>query len=115
MNEQEMKFFSALTADRAESAKMMNKPSMRGIKSSVVEKYSDQAHFIYELLQNADDAKATRARFVLLPDRLIFAHNGTRLFSVTNPSTEDEDTKKAPWAISTLLHLSETQTKPKHR
>lgn len=42
MNEQEMKFFSALTADRAESAKMMNKPSMRGIKSSVVEKYSDR-------------------------------------------------------------------------
>ena len=94
MNELEKNYFSALTADRAESAKMMNKPSMRGIKSSVVEKYSDQAHFIYELLQNADDAKATRARFILLPDRLVFAHNGTRLFSVTNPSTEDEDTKK---------------------
>jgi hypothetical protein len=91
MTEQEKRFFAALTADRAESADTLEKPSMRGIKNSVVEKYSDQAHFIYELLQNADDAGATSARFVLEPNRLIFAHNGTRHFSVTDPSREDED------------------------
>ena len=61
MNSQERMFFQALTRDRAESADMLEKPSMRGIKNSVVEKYSDQAHFIYELLQNADDAHASRA------------------------------------------------------
>lgn len=87
------KYFDALHIDRAESADMLEKPSMRGIKSSVVEKYSDQAHFIYELLQNADDANATTARFVLEPDRLIFAHNGTRHFSVSNPATEDSDSE----------------------
>lgn len=75
----------------AESADMLEKPSMRGIKKSVVDKYSDQAHFIYELLRNADDAKATRARFVLEKDRLIFAHNGSRRFSVSDPSNEDAD------------------------
>lgn len=91
MTEQEKRFFAALTADRAESADTLEKPSMRGIKNSVVEKYSDQAHFIYELLQNADDAGATSARFILEPDRLIFAHNGTRHFSVTDPAREDED------------------------
>ena len=53
---------------------------MQGVKNSIAEKYSDQAHFIYELLQNADDAKATSARFVLSEDKLVFAHNGTRRF-----------------------------------
>ena len=91
MNAIDRKHFEALHADRAESADMLEKPSMRGIKNSVVEKYSDQAHFIYELLQNADDAHATTARFVLERDRLIFAHNGSRHFSVSNPATEDSD------------------------
>lgn len=91
MTELEKQFFEALSKDRAESAAMLEKPSMRGVKNSVVDKYSDQAHFIYELLQNADDAGATTARFVLKKDCLIFAHNGTRHFSVSNPATEDND------------------------
>lgn len=91
MNKQDELYFAALSKDRSESADMLEKPSMRGIKNSVVEKYSDQAHFIYELLQNADDAKATTARFVLEPNRLIFAHNGTRHFSVSDPAKEEED------------------------
>ena len=73
MNYQEEQYFYALSKDRAESANMLEKPSMQGIKNSVVEKYSDQAHFVYELLQNADDADATSVRFVLEPNRLIFA------------------------------------------
>ena len=92
MNSQEKIFFKALSADRAESANTLEKPSMRGVEKSVVDKYSDQAHFIYELLQNADDALATSARFILEPSRLIFAHNGKRLFSVSNPANEAEDT-----------------------
>lgn len=91
MTRQEKLYFSELSKDRSESADMLEKPSMRGIKNSVVEKYSDQAHFIYELLQNADDAKATSARFILEPNRLIFTHNGTRHFSVSNPAKEEED------------------------
>ena len=93
MNAQEELYFQALSIDREESAKMLEKPSMRGIKNSVVEKYSDQAHFIYELLQNADDALATNVRFILEPNRLIFAHNGTRHFSVTNPADEERDSQ----------------------
>ena len=90
MNSQERAYFAELSKDRAESADMLEKPSMRGIKKSVVEKYSDQAHFIYELLQNADDAKATRARFVLEKEQLIFAHNGSRRFSVSDPINEED-------------------------
>lgn len=91
MTRQEKVYFSALSKDRSESADMLEKPSMCGIKKSVVEKYSDQAHFIYELLQNADDAKATSARFILEQNRLIFIHNGTRHFSISDPAKEKED------------------------
>ena len=42
--------------------------------------YPDQTHFIYELLQNAEDVKATSVKFSLHPDRLEFEHSG-RLFN----------------------------------
>lgn len=84
-------YFEQLTRHRETLADALDDPALRGVKTSVVEKYSDQAHFIYELLQNADDAKATSARFVLHKDKLIFAHNGTRRFSISNPSTEKGD------------------------
>lgn len=93
MNERDEEYFNILTKDRADSANTLEKPSMRGVKRSVVDKYSDQAHFVYELIQNADDAHATFARFVLCKDKLIFAHNGTRRFSISNPNTEEEDSK----------------------
>jgi hypothetical protein len=86
-----MSYFEALTTDAMKSAKALESFRLRGVKNSVVEKYSDQAHFIYELLQNADDAKATSARFELFNDKLIFFHNGTRHFSVSNPATESQD------------------------
>lgn len=38
--------------------------------------YSDQTHFIFELLQNAEDVKATQVVFRLYGDRLEFEHNG---------------------------------------
>ncbi len=93
MTEREKALFEKLAADRRESAGMLEKTSMRGLKSSVVDKYTDQAHFVYELIQNADDVGATEARFELYPDRLVFIHNGTRLFSVSNLDTEEEDTE----------------------
>lgn len=48
----------------------------QGIYRSAVEKYADPAHFVYELLQNAEDQGATEASFVLRRARLIFEHNG---------------------------------------
>ncbi len=40
--------------------------------------YPDPAHFIYELLQNAEDMNATEVTFRLYSDKLIFEHNGTK-------------------------------------
>ena len=94
MNEVEKRYFDALNKDRADSADTFEKPSNREMWRSIVEKYSDQAHFIYELIQNADDAGATSARFILESDKLIFAHNGKRHFSISNPETEDKDSKE---------------------
>lgn len=45
--------------------------------------YSDSTHFLYELLQNAQDAEATAVSFELYPDRLETSHNG-RAFSFTD-------------------------------
>ncbi|NMF98955.1 hypothetical protein GPA27_16370 [Aromatoleum toluolicum] len=42
--------------------------------------YPDEAHFIYELLQNAEDAGATEVAFELFPHSCAFEHNGTRHF-----------------------------------
>ena len=38
--------------------------------------YSDQAHFVYELLQNAEDAEAGRVEIILYTDRLEVSHDG---------------------------------------
>lgn len=43
--------------------------------------YPDRAHFVYELLQNAEDAGATEVSFTLTPDRLVCEHDG-RMFTL---------------------------------
>lgn len=48
----------------------------RGIWNATVEKYADPSHFIFELLQNAEDVDATWVRFSLETDRILFEHNG---------------------------------------
>jgi len=39
--------------------------------------YPDRAHFLYELLQNAEDVGATHVEFNLSKDSLTFVHNGS--------------------------------------
>lgn len=114
MTEEYQNWFEKLAKDREESALMLEKPSMRGIKNSVVEKYSDQAHFIYELLQNANDAKATKSSFQLTAEGLYFKHNGTIHFSVSNPETEDIDKENNELghinSITSIANSSKTES-----
>ena len=58
-----------------------NKGFEAGILRLLTQLYPDNAHFIYELLQNAEDAKASYARFTLSKEALLFEHDGSRLFS----------------------------------
>ncbi|WP_304039397.1 sacsin N-terminal ATP-binding-like domain-containing protein [Desulfovibrio piger] len=53
-----------------------------GIKRLLTDLYPDRAHFIYELLQNAEDTKASKVEFRLFSDRVEFYHNGERLFNL---------------------------------
>ena len=48
-----------------------------GVRQSIVEKYADSVHFVYELLQNAEDQEATEAKFVLKSNGIWFSHNGS--------------------------------------
>src|ERR1700751_2633240 len=43
--------------------------------------YPDRAHFVYELLQNAEDAGATAVTFTLTQNRLVCEHDGSRTFT----------------------------------
>ena len=42
----------------------------------IINQYSDRTHFIYEILQNAEDAEATYIKFKLKKDQLEIYHNG---------------------------------------
>lgn len=75
--------FEALHKERELDARTFNKPDYKGIWSGVVDKYKEKAHFVYELLQNADDAKASEAIFQLKRDEVVFRHNGSVHFTIT--------------------------------
>ena len=53
-----------------------------GLRALLAELYPDNAHFIYELLQNAEDAGAREVSFDLRADGLHVEHDGARLFNL---------------------------------
>jgi hypothetical protein len=55
-----------------------------GITDLLAHQYTKKTHFIFELLQNAEDAGATEVEFRVESHRLVFSHNGNRLFSNEN-------------------------------
>lgn len=90
-----------------------------GLKDLLSQFYPDKNHFIYELLQNAEDAGATSVRFKVLPDKLTFIHNGTEPFSIkhidaiTNISLStklDEDSKAGKFGIGFKSVYAFTET-----
>ena len=68
-----------------------------GILRLLSDLYPDQAHFIFELLQNAEDANATHVQFELTKEKLIVRHNGRRVFNkgdVDSITSIGQSTKK---------------------
>ena len=84
----QMHLFDDLHNSRTEDFKTFNKKSYRGVWSSIIDKYPETAHFVYELLQNADDAEATEVHIILQYDRMLFKHNGIKHFDVTKEDAE---------------------------
>lgn len=83
MTDNEKELFEALRDKRLWQANMIEGWSMKGVKKLQTDKYSEEVHFIYELLQNADDAEASYVKIELRDDRLLFVHNG-HPFTITD-------------------------------
>ncbi|WP_343643160.1 AAA domain-containing protein [Chryseobacterium sp.] len=98
MNQQ---YFAALKEIKETDVKVLLKKSYRGIWETAIKKYSDSAHFIYELLQNADDTQATWVQFDLKNEGLWFKHNGSVRFTISDPENEEFDSENG-----TLGHIN---------
>lgn len=85
-----MTFLEQVRHKRQKLADVLYDDEYSGIREIVEELYPDRAHFIYELLQNAEDAGATKATFSISADSLQFGHDG-------RPFTEDD-----VWAITNI-------------
>jgi hypothetical protein len=70
-----MSFIDEVRAKRQKLADVLFDED-NGIRDIVEELYPDRAHFVYELLQNAEDREATTARFVLCENSISFEHDG---------------------------------------
>mgnify|MGYP002557786624 CR=1 FL=1 len=90
-----------------------------GLKQLLSQFYPDKNHFIYELLQNAEDAGASSVRFEVLSDKLIFAHNGSEPFSIkhikaitniadSTKTTEDSKAGKFGIGFKSVFAFTET-------
>lgn len=90
-----------------------------GIKKLLTDLYPDNAHFIYELLQNAEDPEATVVRFTLDDGALEFEHNGRRLFtlkdvesitSIGASTKRDDETKIGKFGVGFKAVFAYTDT-----
>jgi hypothetical protein len=90
-----------------------------GFLKLLTELYPDNAHFIYELLQNAEDTKANTVSFILSSESVEFKHNGEKLFtpedvdSITNialSSKRDEATSIGKFGVGFKAVFAYTDT-----
>lgn len=74
---------SALSKRRREHVKscVENKDRSHKIIASL---YSDPSRFVYEILQNADDAAASEIRFILSEEKLKIVHDGYKEFDYSD-------------------------------
>ena len=69
-------------ADRVRTAQDKDGMLRRALER-IIQLYTDKSHFVYELLQNAEDAEAKSIKFIQYPDRLEVFHDG-RPFTSAN-------------------------------
>jgi len=116
-----MNFLEEVRSKRQKLADVLSDPDYSGIRDIVEELYPDKAHFIYELLQNAEDTGATKVRFELTEKMLIFEHDGRQfdeddvwgITNIGNGTKKDQEDKigrfgvgfKAVFAYSETPHI----------
>lgn len=89
LTEEQRSLFESLHQSRLEDIKTFNKKDYKGVWSGIIDKYPETAHFIYELLQNADDAEATEVEIQISQKEMIFRHNGTKHFDISSEDSEN--------------------------
>lgn len=94
-----------------------------GINRLLTDLYPDNAHFIYELLQNAEDPKSSSVRFTLTDSAVKFEHNGERLFtdkdvgsitSIGNSTKRDDATSIGKFGVGFKAVFAYTNTPEIH-
>lgn len=102
LTQEERLLFEQIEQERKELystlTKKKNVVDFHAMFETITDLYKESVHFIYELLQNADDAEATHARISLFEDKIEFAHNGKISFSIS----DDESMKGHINAITAL-------------
>lgn len=112
MNELELKYYKALYEKRKNWTKTLLDYEARGVWVTIIDKYTDPVHFIYELLQNADDANATKVFIRLEKDGFVFRHNGSTHFTISDPDKAEEDDKRGKYGHLNSLTGIGSSTKP---
>lgn len=106
MSPQEKNWFSELTNKRTNAVNVLAEEGLINVfVSHIVDTYRESAHFVLELLQNADDVEATKVRFLLNRDGILFAHNGKTSFSISDPKFERKEGVK-PGHINAITTFS---------
>lgn len=82
----EQTIFEEVRQNRLKAAETFGSHLFSGLFRATADIYPDPAHFVYELLQNADDVEADTVEFILDKDVLFFKHNGKIKFNVTSDS-----------------------------
>lgn len=65
----------SIIAERVRTAQDKDEMLRRALER-IIQLYTDKSHFVYELLQNAEDAEAKSIQFIQYPDRLEVFHDG---------------------------------------
>jgi len=81
-NSEFFKEFADLSEKRQRLLDSIEENEAQGLLTQLTEIYPDEAHFIYELLQNAEDAEASEVKFYLHAGGLRFCHNGKIHFTI---------------------------------
>lgn len=85
ITESKFKSIEELQAARIKLVKELKAQDfLTGMKNQLTKLYTASGHFIFELLQNAEDVYATSVTFKLEKNRLLFEHNGTRAFNLND-------------------------------
>ncbi len=107
MNKKEQELFEKLHNSKLKDSATFSKRGYRGYWNSIVDKYKDSAHFVWELLQNADDTCASKVHFELFDDKLVFSHNGKRHFSITDVEL-DESSNMPVGDINAIVSIGDS-------